>query len=81
MDKIADSLAGRLFPYPVRIDGGQTGALVVDWVFINASPAKHRGYAVQWFAMAAVLALIYLLRSSNLWQLIRGAPAEGADKE
>ena len=81
MDKIAGSLAGRLFPYPVRIDSGQPGALAVDWQVINVSPAKHQGYAVQWLAMALALALIYLLRSSNLWQLIRGAPASGAGKE
>ena len=81
MDKIARSLAGELFPYPVRIDRGQAGALVVDWQVVNVSPAKHRGYAVQWFSMAFALALVYLLRSSNLWQLIRGKPAVGTNKE
>jgi surfeit locus 1 family protein len=25
---------------------------------------------VQWFTMAAVLAIFFLLRSSNLWQLL-----------
>ena len=60
-----------LFPYSVRIDAGQPGALAVDWPVVNVSPAKHTGYAVQWFAMAAALAVIYLLRSSNLWQCLR----------
>ena len=36
-------------------------------------PRKHQGYAVQWFAMAAVLLIFYLLRSSNLWQLLTGS--------
>ena len=63
----------RLFPYPVRIDAGQPGALSVEWQVINVSPAKHRGYSVQWFSMAAALALIYVLRSTNLWRVIRGA--------
>lgn len=75
MDKIASALAvdgADLFPYPVRINGNETGALYVDWPVVNVSPAKHYGYAVQWFAMSAVLALIYLLRSTNLWQLLRG---------
>ena len=81
MEKIAGSLATRLFPYPVRIDEAQPGALMVDWQVINVSPDKHNGYAVQWFSMAFVLALIYLLRSSNLWQLIRGASAADAEKE
>lgn len=75
IEKMAAALgipADGLFPYPVRIDAGQPGALSVDWQFINVSPAKHRGYAVQWFSMAAALALIYLLRSTNLWQVLRG---------
>ena len=35
----------------------EPGALAVDWVVVNVSPAKHRGYAVQWFAFA-VIALV-----------------------
>ncbi|WP_170287209.1 SURF1 family protein [Halioglobus maricola] len=72
MDKIRSALDGTVFPYPVRIDALQPGALSTDWQVINVSPEKHTGYAVQWFSMAAVLALIYLLRSTNLWQLLRG---------
>ena len=44
-----------------------------DWQVVNVSPAKHRGYAVQWFSMAAVLALLYLARSTNLWQMMKGS--------
>ena len=81
MDKIGDALAGSLFPYPVRIDPAQPGALSVDWQVINVSPEKHTGYAVQWFSMAAALALIYLLRSTNIWQLLRGRRRAGDDHE
>ena len=51
----------RLFPYPVRIDAGQSGALSVDWQVLNSSPEKHRGYAVQWFALSAALLIIYIV--------------------
>jgi cytochrome oxidase assembly protein ShyY1 len=70
MDKLADELDGDgvLFPYPIRIDAGETGALVVDWKVVNTGPAKHVGYAVQWFTMSAVLAVLYVFRSSNLRQ-------------
>ncbi|PLW84384.1 SURF1 family protein [Kineobactrum sediminis] len=74
IDKLGPLLAtvtdSALFPYVVRIDEGQPGALAVDWQVVNASPEKHQGYAFQWFTMAAVLAFFFLLRSSNLWQLI-----------
>ena len=60
----------RLFPYPVRLNAGEELALDIDWQVVNVRPEKHRGYAVQWFAMAGMLALLYVLRSTNLWQLI-----------
>jgi len=57
-----------LFPYPVRIDAGETGALYVDWKVVTTGPAKHIGYAVQWFLMSAALAILYVFRCSNLRQ-------------
>lgn len=76
MDKITAAIdtPHGVFPYTVRLDAGQRGALGVNWQIINVSPAKHHGYAVQWFAMAGALALLYLLRSTNLWQIIRRKP-------
>lgn len=72
---------GSLFPYPLRLDPDQAGALDIDWQFINVSPAKHTGYAVQWFTMAAVLVLIYLFQASNLWQVLRGKGETGDNDE
>ena len=75
MDRLVPVLGalaeGAVFPYPVRLDRDQPGALAVHWQVVNVSPQKHRAYAVQWFAMAAVLLVFYLLRSSNLWQLLK----------
>lgn len=80
MDKLmpaVSALTGHpVFPYPVRLDPGSAGALAADWQVVNVSPSKHRAYAVQWFAMAAVLTLFYGLRCSNLWQLVRGPAME-----
>ena len=76
MDKLEPAMsaqgAGSVFPYPVRIAAGEQGALTVNWQVVNMSPQKHHGYAVQWFAMAGVLLVFYLLRSSNLGQVISG---------
>jgi surfeit locus 1 family protein len=74
MDKIQPPMMlvtpGRVFPYPVRIDADGPGALLVDWKVVNISPQKHQGYAVQWFTMAAVLFIFYVLRCSNLWHTL-----------
>jgi surfeit locus 1 family protein len=75
IDKMAAALGVQsetLFRYPVRINVDEKGALYVDWPVINVSPAKHYGYAFQWFSMSAVLALLFLLRSTNLLALVRG---------
>jgi len=77
MDKMQPQLAalgyGRVFPYSVRVNAGQAGALAVDWQLINVSPDKHRAYAVQWFTMALVLLGFFLVRSCNIWQLLRSS--------
>jgi cytochrome oxidase assembly protein ShyY1 len=83
MDKLGAALEGvaqgALFPYSVRIDPNQNAALTVDWQLLNVSPEKHTGYAVQWFAMAAALFILFVLRSSNLWQLINGESRKKSD--
>lgn len=80
MDKLSAALAGLaagpVFPYPVRVAKGQPGALEVDWQVVNVSPQKHRAYAAQWFTMAAALLILYLLRSSNIWQLVKSIGKE-----
>ncbi len=76
MDKLVAAVGSEVFPYPIRLDSGQAGALATDWQVVNVSPEKHHAYAVQWFTMAAVLAVFYLLRCSNLWQLLTGRREE-----
>ena len=55
----------RLFPYTLRLAEGENGVLVRDWPVISTSPEKHRGYAVQWFAMALAFVLLYLYYSTH----------------
>jgi len=67
------ALSGRtVFPFEVRIQPDSPHALVAEWAVVNQSPSKHIGYAVQWFAMAAVLVIIGLLRLTNLRSLLSG---------
>lgn len=55
----------RIFPYTVRLGEGAPGALTRYWPVISTTPEKHRAYAVQWFAMAAVLLGLYLYYSTR----------------
>jgi cytochrome oxidase assembly protein ShyY1 len=53
----------QLFPYIVRLKEQSAGALRTDWMIVNIMPEKHTAYAVQWFAMGAVLLVLFLVRS------------------
>jgi surfeit locus 1 family protein len=59
-----------LFPLVLRLAPGQPGGFRRDWPLVNASPARHTGYAVQWFTMAAVLALLFTWRCSNIGEVL-----------
>lgn len=52
-----------VFPWTVRLAAGSPGVLQRNWTVVNTGPEKHRGYAVQWFAMATALVLLYLYYS------------------
>jgi len=69
-------LDAALFPLELRLAPDEPAGFRRDWPLLNSSPAKHRGYAVQWFTMAAALAVLFVLRSSNLVAVLRGQREE-----
>lgn len=74
-DRAAEEV-GPVLPTILRLDEYSVGALQTDRLLINVSPQKHRGYAVQWFAMAAVLGVIFIIRNSNILALRQGRAEE-----
>ena len=72
MAAIETFLGESLFPYTVRLDADSPATLTIDWPLLNSSPEKHRAYAVQWFSMALALLLLFLVRSTNIWSILRG---------
>lgn len=50
----------------VQLEAGQPGVGYVIWQPSVVSQDRHRGYAVQWFAMALALALMYLYAGVRL---------------
>jgi surfeit locus 1 family protein len=55
----------------LRLDDSSVAALQTERLVVNVSPAKHTGYAVQWFAMALALGIIFIFRNTNLMELRR----------
>lgn len=52
-----------VFPGIVRLDADQAGALPRYWPDVVMQPVQHRGYAIQWFAMAFAISLAWLFFS------------------
>jgi cytochrome oxidase assembly protein ShyY1 len=57
--------AARVFPHTIRVAQGTIGALLRYWPVLSTTPERHYGYAVQWFAMATALTLLYLFYSTR----------------
>ena len=60
VDSVKQSLNAEVYPLLLRISDDSPGALLTEWQIIHSGPEKHRGYAVQWFAMALALVILYL---------------------
>ena len=76
---LAVLLERELWPHTVRLSADSPAALDAEWPLINTRPEKHTAYAVQWFTMAAVLALFALWRNSNLSELFRRQSKDEGD--
>lgn len=48
-----------LLPFSLRLTKNEPNGLVLDWTPVMISPARHVGYAVQWFSLAGALLLLY----------------------
>jgi cytochrome oxidase assembly protein ShyY1 len=69
--RLAGWLGRPLYPYQLRLDRAEPGALETGWPVVAIYPQKHTGYALQWFIMAGVLALLTVLANSNLAAWLR----------
>jgi surfeit locus 1 family protein len=70
----AEQLGIRLLPMVLLLAEDQPGGFVRDWNPIVIGPERHVGYAVQWFALAAVLSILYF------WVNVRRMPDEGRSR-
>lgn len=53
-----------VYPYTLRLRDGAPGLLEPAWPAVSdMGPERHHGYALQWFALAAVLLLMFLYTS------------------
>ncbi len=59
MAALQERLAQRLFDQQLLLDPDQPDGFLRAWGPRSMAPERHLGYAVQWFALAAVLVILY----------------------
>jgi len=65
---LSERLGYSILPYQVLLSPAEAQGYVRDWKPASVDPGKNRGYALQWFAFAGVLTILFLwhgLRRNN----------------
>ncbi len=58
LPEIAKLTNANYYPYVINLNPESPSALQVKWQITTVDPNKHKGYAVQWFALALTLLII-----------------------
>ena len=62
IDKTARDLGRRVLPFVILMDAALPHGFVREWTpYLGIGPARHRGYAFQWFALAAAVAVVWIV--------------------
>ena len=69
-ERLSERLGYRLLPYQVLLAPDAPEGYARDWKQASLNPEKNQGYALQWFAFACVLSVLYV------WFGIKPKPAD-----
>lgn len=53
-------LQKKVYPFIIRLDAREAHGFIREWAVVSMPPQRHLAYAVQWFAMAAIVLIIFL---------------------
>ncbi len=57
---ISQFLHKPIYPFIIRLGPHEAAGYIRDWSIVAMPPERHYGYAVQWFAMAFVVFIIFI---------------------
>lgn len=60
---IEKSLHQRVQPFIIRLDKEEPNGWIREWEIVSMPPVKHRAYAVQWFALASLVFILFIVTS------------------
>ena len=65
MAQIEKSLGYKVLPFMILQDADSPAGFVRDWYIKEITPEKNISYAVQWFALALALVIIFLVVNTH----------------
>lgn len=57
---IGQFLHKSVYPFIIRLDKGEAQGYVREWAVVAMPPERHYAYALQWFAIAFVILIIFI---------------------
>lgn len=60
LQEMAEQADINLSPHMARLRSGDKAAFTLDWPALPMTASKHTGYAVQWFALALALLILFI---------------------
>lgn len=57
---LSQILQKKVYPFIIRIDKKDAHGFVREWAIVSMPPQRHLAYALQWFAMALVILIIFV---------------------
>ena len=58
--QLIEKPANSIYPYVLLLSPGEPSAFAVEWQAVTMGPEKHKGYALQWFAFALTLLILFV---------------------
>jgi surfeit locus 1 family protein len=57
---VSQFLHKSVYPFIIRLGKYEAGGYVREWAIVSMPPERHDAYALQWFAMALVILILYI---------------------
>lgn len=63
--EVAKLLNYPLYHYVLNLEAKDPAAYAIEWQIVTMGPEKHIGYAIQWFALALTLLILFVVLNRN----------------
>lgn len=57
---LSQILQKKVYPFIIRLDKQDAYGFMREWAIVSMPPQRHLGYALQWFAMALVILILFV---------------------